>query len=61
MRSSVTLSQDGTAATYDYNATSLVFQAEADGVQARNAQDAILSAWGVHVNLDDSGALTLEQ
>jgi hypothetical protein len=59
--SSVTVSEDGTAATYDYNDTSFVLQAEADGVQARNAQDAILSAWGLQADVDNSGKLTLKQ
>lgn len=59
--SSVTLSEDGTAATYDYNGTSFVFQAEADSVQARSAEEAIRSAWGIQVSVDDSGSLKLEQ
>lgn len=59
--SSVTLSGDATAATYDYNGTSFVFQAEADSVQSHSAEDAIRSAWGVRVSVDGSGTLKLAQ
>lgn len=57
----ITLSEDGTAATYDYNDTSFALHAEADGVQSRSAEDAILSAWGVHVKVAGNGELSLAQ
>lgn len=59
--SSVTLSADGTAATYDYDGVSFLVQAEADAVQTHSAEDAILSAWGVGVQVDESGNLALTQ
>ena len=59
--SSVTLSEDGKAATYDYNDVSFLVRVEADAVQTHSAEDAILSAWGVHMTADKSGALSLKQ
>jgi hypothetical protein len=29
-----------------------------DAVQTHNAKDAILGAWGVHVEVDDNGVIT---
>lgn len=49
--------------SYDYGADSVQLQliAEVDAVQVNNAQDAILSAWGVKVNIADDGTLSLAE
>ena len=44
--------------TYDYDGISFVIEAEADAVQTHNAEDAILSAWGCKVSIED-GVLSL--
>ena len=44
---------------YDYDGMQFVIEVHTDGVQEHNAEDAILSAWGQHVHIDDSGNLNL--
>lgn len=44
--------------TYDYSGYKFQIEAEVDAVQEHNAHDAILSAWGVDVNVSD-GILSL--
>ncbi|WP_455501238.1 hypothetical protein [Gemmiger sp.] len=44
--------------TYDYDGVQFNIEAEVDAVQTHNAEDAILSAWGVKVNIRD-GHLSL--
>ncbi len=46
--------------TYDYDGASFELDIEVDGVQTNNGKDAILSAWGVSVNLDEEGNLSLD-
>ena len=43
---------------YDYDGLSFVIEAEADAVQTHSAEDAILSAWGCKVTIED-GVLSL--
>lgn len=45
--------------TYDYDGVQFNIEAEVDAVQTHNAEDAILSAWGVKVNIRD-GHLSLQ-
>jgi hypothetical protein len=45
--------------TYDYDGYTFHIEAEADAVQARNGKDAIKSAWGVDVEIDADGTLSL--
>ena len=45
--------------TYDYDGVQFNIEAEVDAVQTHNAADAILSAWGVRVNIND-GRLSLQ-
>lgn len=45
--------------TYDYDGVQFNIEAEVDAVQTHNAADAILSAWGVRVNIND-GQLSLQ-
>ncbi|QTU84310.1 hypothetical protein [Xiamenia xianingshaonis] len=44
---------------YDYNGVRFIVEAEADAVQDHNAVDAIKSAWGVDVTIDENGGLSL--
>lgn len=44
--------------TYDYDGVTFCLEAEVDAVQEHNAKDAILSAWGRQVNVND-GVLSL--
>ena len=44
---------------YDFDGVRFVLEAEVDAVQTHNAQDAIKSAWGVDVLIDESGNLNL--
>ncbi|MCR5678470.1 MAG: hypothetical protein K6G13_10625 [Agathobacter sp.] len=45
--------------TYDYDGTSFVLRADVDAVQTHNAKDAILSAWGVNMDVKADGTLYL--
>lgn len=45
--------------TYAYDGYNFQLEAEADAVQTHNAQDAIKSAWGVDVNVDSKGDISL--
>ena len=45
--------------TYAYDGYNFQLEAEADAVQTHNAQDAIKSAWGVDVNVDGNGNISL--
>ena len=57
-----TVKKDGnfttTTTVYDYDGISFVIEAEADAVQTHSAEDAILSAWGCKVSIED-GVLSL--
>ena len=46
--------------TYDYDGVRFNLEAEVDAVQTHNAADAILSAWGVRVNITNDGRLSLQ-
>ena len=46
---------------YEYDGAMFVLEAEVDAVQTHNAADAIRSAWGVEVTLEEDGALRLVQ
>ena len=46
--------------TYDYTGKSFSVEAEVDAVQTHSAKDAIYGAWGVNVNIDSDGNLSLE-
>ena len=46
--------------TYDYDGVQFNLEAEVDAVQTHNAADAILSAWGVRVNITNDGRLSLK-
>ena len=50
-----------TRTTYDYDDVSFIIEVEADAVQTHNAEDAIKSAWGVDVNVDENKNLSLRQ
>lgn len=45
--------------TYAYDGYNFQLEAEADAVQTHNAQDAIKSAWGVDVDVDGNGNISL--
>ena len=57
----MTATNDGKVITldYDFDGVRFVMEAEVDAVQTHNAQDAIKSAWGVDVTIDESGNLKL--
>lgn len=44
---------------YDYNGVQFCLEAKVDAVQDHNAQDAIWSAWGRRVRVNDNGVLRL--
>lgn len=46
---------------FSYNGVNFYLKAEVDAVQTHNAQDAIMSAWGVNVNIAADGTLSLAQ
>ena len=48
-----------TTTTFLYDGKTLCLEIEADGVQTHHAADAILSAWGRRVSIDESGTLSL--
>jgi len=52
----VTITQE-----FSYNGVNFYLKAEVDAVQTHNAQDAIMSAWGVNVNIASDGTLSLAQ
>lgn len=52
------VTEDG-AAVFQYNGYKFMLEAEADGVQAHNAKDAIKSAWGVDVSIGADGSLSI--
>ena len=43
---------------YKYNGKTFYVEIMVDAVQTHNAKDAILGAWGVHVEVDDNGVIT---
>ena len=43
---------------YKYNGKTFYVEIMVDAVQTHNAEDAILGAWGVHVEVDDNGVIT---
>ena len=47
--------------TYDYDGVSFRIEAEVDAVQEHNAQDAIWSAWGKRVTVNEDGSLSLAE
>lgn len=47
-------------ATYDYDGAQFIIEAVVDAVQTHNAEDAIWSAWGRRVSIDNNGYLTLK-
>ena len=54
---------DGTVVvknTYTYDGVTFCIDVEADGVQTHNAEDAISSAWGRAVDIDESGTLSFK-
>lgn len=54
---------DGTVVvknTYTYDGAKFCVDVEADGVQTHNAEDAISSAWGRAVTIDESGTLSFK-
>ena len=56
--------EDGTKTTiikttYEYNGIQFVLEAEADAVQTHNAEEAIMSAWGVDAKIGKNGQLSL--
>ena len=50
-----------TTTTYTYNGLKFVLEAEAEGVQTHNAEDAIKSAWGRDVSVAADGTLSLNK
>lgn len=46
---------------YEYDGAMFVLEAEVDAVQTHNAADAIRSAWGVEVTVEEDGTLHLAQ
>ena len=56
-------SSDGNTTTittsYVYDGIVFVLRADVDAVQTHNAEDAIMSAWGVDVSISDDGSLSL--
>lgn len=57
----VTHKYSSTVTTYDYDGVSFVLRADVDAVQTHNAEDAIMSAWGVGVSVDDNGTIKLKR
>ncbi|MBP3700528.1 MAG: hypothetical protein J6I64_01425 [Lachnospiraceae bacterium] len=55
-----TVNADGNVitTTYNYDGLEFVLEAEVDAVQTHNVEDAIKSAWGVDVTLEEDGTLT---
>lgn len=47
--------------TYDYDGVSFRIEAQVDAVQEHNAQDAIWSAWGKRIIVNEDGSLSLAQ
>lgn len=47
--------------TYDYDGVSFRIEAEVDAVQEHNAQDAIWSAWGKRVTVNEDSSLSLAE
>ena len=47
--------------TYDYDGVSFRIEAQVDAVQEHNAQDAIWSAWGKRITVNEDGSLSLAQ
>ena len=45
---------------YEYDGARFCIEARVDAVQEHNAQDAILSAWGRRVTIDENGVLSLD-
>lgn len=45
--------------SYVYDGVVFVLRADVDAVQTHNAEDAIMSAWGVGVSITDDGSLSL--
>ncbi|MEE1029353.1 MAG: hypothetical protein UH211_11830 [Agathobacter sp.] len=45
--------------SYVYDGVVFVLRADVDAVQTHNAEDAIMSAWGVDVNISGDGSLSL--
>lgn len=43
---------------YQYNGKTFYVEIRVDAVQTHNAEDAILGAWGVHANVNESGVIT---
>lgn len=55
-----TVEKDGVVTvTYDYDGALLELDIEVNGIQTNNGKDAILSAWGVSVEIDEHGNLSL--
>jgi hypothetical protein len=46
--------------TYEYDGARFVLRADVDAVQTHNAQDAIMSAWGISVSIGADGSLSLK-
>lgn len=46
--------------TYTYDGVSFCIDVEADGVQTHNAEDAVSSAWGRAVSIDENGTLSFK-
>lgn len=44
---------------YEYDGVVFVLRADVDAVQTHNAEDAIMSAWGIDVNISGDGSLSL--
>lgn len=42
--------------TYEYNGTKFILEAEAQALQTHNAEEAILSSWGLRANITDHGS-----
>ena len=47
--------------TYDYDGVSFRIEVEVDAVQEHNAQDAVWSAWGKRVTVNEDGSLSLAE
>ncbi len=45
---------------YEYDGVKFMLQADVDAVQTHSAKEAIMSAWGVDVNIEDNGTLNLK-
>ena len=61
VETNVTATNDGKVITldYDFDGVQFVLEAEVDAVQTHNAQDAIKSAWGVDVTVDENRKLSV--